>query len=70
MVEIEIKNFVNYPSQIKLGDYIQFESNIILQVIKIEKGKRHSRENGYPYTFFGKQNDIIYKKTLYNKIIH
>ena len=30
---------------------------------------RHSRENGYPYHFIGKCNDIIYKKTYYRNVI-
>ena len=63
-----IKVIVKYPSQILIGDYIQFESNIICKVIIIEKGIRHSRENGYPYHFTGENNDIIYNKTFYNNI--
>ena len=62
-----IKVIIKYPSEIKIGDYIFFSDNIITEVISIEKGTRHSRENGYPYHFTGKYNDIIYKKTYYSK---
>jgi len=64
-----IKVIVKYPSQILIGDYIQFESNIICKVITIEKGIRHSRENGYPYHFTGEYNNILYKKTFYKDVI-
>ena len=64
-----IKVIIKYPSEIKIGDYIFFSDNIITEVISIEKGTRHSRENGYPYHFTGKYNDIIYKKTYYSNVI-
>ena len=64
-----IKVIVRYPSEIKIGDNIVFEPNIICEVIGIEKGKRHSREDGYPYHFIGKQNDTIYKNTYYRDVV-
>jgi hypothetical protein len=49
---------VRYLDTIKLGDFIYLMSldrkcSHLCKVIKITKGKRHSRENGYPYTFTG-----------------
>ena len=64
-----IKVIVKYPSNIKIGNNIVFEPNTICEVIGIEKGKRHSRENGYPYHFTGKQNDTIYKNTYYRDVV-
>jgi len=59
---------VKYPSDIKIGNYIMLRPGIICEVIKIEKGVRHSRENGYPYTFHGKHDDIIYKQTFHRNV--
>ena len=58
-----------YPSEIKIGDLVEFENNIICRVTDINKKQRHSRENGYPYEFIGKLNDVIYKKVYYSNVI-
>lgn len=55
---------IKYASEIKIGDFILFNNEyplLICEVIKIEKGKRHSREDGYPYIFTGKKEDFLYK---------
>ena len=41
------------PSEIKIGDSITFSGVGTAKVIAIKKGKRHSREDGYPYEFTG-----------------
>ena len=63
-----IKVIVKFPSEILIGDYIQFKPDIICKVTKIKKGIRHSRENGYPYYFTGEYNNTIYNKTFYYNI--
>jgi len=62
---------VKYASDIKIGDLILFNNEyppLICEVIKIEKGKRHSREDGYPYIFTGKKKDILYEIKRWNDI--
>ena len=62
---------VKYASDIKIGDLILFNNEyplLICEVIKIEKGTRHSREDGYPYIFTGKKENILYKKKYWNDI--
>jgi len=62
---------VKYPSDIKIGDLILFKSNpqLICDVIKIEKGKRHSREDGYPYVFTGNKNNVLHKTKYWSDVI-
>ena len=65
---------VCYLSQIKLGDFIYLRSQDhtcfhLCKVTKIYKGKRHSRENGYPYTFTGEAEDgSVYTETYYRNV--
>ena len=64
---------VRYLDKIKLGDFIYLRSPDysfhLCKVIKITKGKRHSRENGYPYTFTGEAEDgSIYTGTYYRDV--
>ena len=40
----------------------------VCAVIKIHKGKRHSREDGYPYTFTGEKDGKIYTETFYGGV--
>ena len=60
--------------QIKLGDFIYLRSLDrkcfhLCKVIKITKGKRHSRENGYPYTFTGEAEDgSVYTEIYYRNV--
>lgn len=68
-MENYIKVIIKYPSEIKIGNYILFSPNEVVEVISIEKGRRHSREDGYPYHFTGKYNDTIYKKTYYSNVV-
>jgi hypothetical protein len=52
---------VRYLDTIKLGSYIYIRgpdySFYLCKVIKITKGKRRSREEGYIYTFTGEAED-------------
>ena len=65
---------VRYLDKIKLGSYIYLSSPDgkcfhLCKVIKITKGKRHSRENGYPYTFTGiAEDNSIYTETYYRNV--
>jgi hypothetical protein len=65
---------VHYLDTIKLGSYIYLISLDrkcfhLCKVIKITKGKRRSRENGYPYTFTGEAEDnSIYTGTYYRDV--
>ena len=63
---------IRYAYDIKIGDLILFNNNyplLICEVVKIQKGKRHSREDGYPYIFTGKKDDILYKIKRWGDII-
>lgn len=70
-----LKNYkqvvVKYPSDIKIGDLILFNSNplLICEVIKIEKGKRNSREDGYPYIFTGNKDNVLHKIKRWSDVI-
>lgn len=70
-----LKNYkqvvVKYPWDIKIGDLILFESSppLICDVIKIEKGKRHSREDGYPYIFTGNKDNVLHKTKYWSDVI-
>lgn len=62
---------IKYASEIKIGDLILFDNEyppLICEVIKIVKGKRHSREDGYQYIFTGKKDNILYKIKRWNNI--
>ena len=63
------KIIIKYPSEIKIGDLILFRPDTICKVIKINKKRRRSRENGFPYEFIGEHNGIIYKQTYYYDVI-
>lgn len=70
-MEKYIKINIKYASEIKIGDLILFNNEsppLICEVIKIEKEKRHSREDGYPYIFTGKKEDVLYKIKLWGDI--
>jgi hypothetical protein len=65
---------IRYLDQIKLGDFIYLRSQDqrcfnVCKVTKIYKGKRHSREDGYPYTFTGEAEDgRVYTETYYRNV--
>ena len=63
---------VQFLDQIKLNDLILMrtpDKKEVCTVVKIYKGKRHSREDGYPYTFTGETNGKIYTETFYSGVI-
>lgn len=69
-METYIPIIVKYPSNIKIGDIILFNNNLVMcKVIAIKKGKRHSREDGYCYTFTGQKNNIFYKRKCWKELV-
>jgi len=67
---------VPYPSSIRIGDFILFRARgrerpkpTRCRVIEIRKGARHSREAGWPYTFVGEKNDLMYDDTFHRDVI-
>ena len=62
---------VKFLDTIKLNNLILLKSPDrkeahVCAVVKIHKGKRHSREDGYPYTFTGEKDGKIYTETFYS----
>ena len=61
---------VQFLDTIKLNDLILMRTTDgkevhVCTVVKMTKGKRHSRENGYLYTFTGEKDGKIYTETFY-----
>ena len=69
LMENYIRTVIKYPSEIKVGDFMECQPTIIGKVVLIEKGIRHSRENGYPYHFTCNYNNTIYQKTYYKNVV-
>lgn len=65
---------VQFLDTIKLNDLILIRTPDrkevhVCTVVNIYKGKRHSREDGYPYTFTGEKDGKIYTETFYGGVM-